>query len=156
MNRKASTSNLVTVKPMHWVYVTIIILLIGPFSLAVVYSDELYNGYFRTYTAPAIQRQLGFKMGRRRMYYHTQALDVFAVEGLEPGGILAKAGVQNCDVPVGIYHLSDVEFYRKLQQSAKKAVEIQLVNCAEYEELLRAGDLDLFTRGHKVVIPRSE
>ena len=90
------------------------------------------------------------------MYYHTQALDVFVIEGLEPDGVLAKAGVKNCDVPVWDYHMSDVAFYRRLQERPKKAVEIHLVNCAEYEELLKSGDLDLFDRGHKVLIPRGE
>jgi len=156
MNQKGAKSNLITVKPIHWVYVTVVLLLIGPFSIAVVYSNELYNGYVRTYVAPRIQRQFGFRMERRRMYYHTQGLDVFVIEGVNPGGVLAKAGVRNDDVPVGVYHMSDVEFYRKLDGSQEKAVEIQLVNCGEYEGLLKSGDLDLFDRGHKVTITRGE
>ena len=156
MDRKGTTSNLITARPIHWVYLTIFVLLIGPFSMAVVYHDELYNGYVRTYIAPGVQRQFGFRMERRRMYYHTQAVDVFVIEGLEPDGVLAKAGVQRGDVPVGIYHMSDVAFYQRLQERPKKAVEIHLVNSAEYEGLLKSGDLDLFDRGHRVVIPRGE
>jgi hypothetical protein len=156
VNQKGAKGNLVTVKPINWVYVTVVLLLIGPLSIAVVYSGELYNGYVRTYIAPRIQRQFGFKMERRRMHYRTQALDVFVIKGLNPDGVLAKAGVRNGDVPVGDYHVSDVTFYRELEESRKRAVEIHLVNCAEYEGLLKSGDLDLFDRGHIVTVPRGE
>lgn len=156
MNQKKS-SRLITVKPIHWVYLTVFVLLIGPLLIAALYSDELYNGYVRTYIAPRIQRQFGFKMERRRMYYRgTQELDVFVIEGLEPNGVLAKAGVQNGDVPIGMFHMSDVAFYRRLQERTEKAVEIHLVNCAEYEESLKSGDLILSDLGNRVVIPKGE
>ena len=156
MNQKKS-SRLITIKPIHWVYLTTFVLLIGPLLVASVYSDELYNAYVRTYIAPGVQRQFGFKMQRRKMYYRgTQELDVFVIEGLEPNGVLAKAGVQNGDVPIGMFHMSDVAFYRKLQERPAGTVEIHLVNCTEYEELLKSGNLILSDVGNRVVIPKSE
>ena len=156
MNQKKS-SRLITIKPIHWVYLTVFVLLIGPLLIATLYSDELYNAYVRTYIAPSVQHQFGFKMERRQMYYRgTQELDVFVIEGLEPNGLLAKAGVQNCDVPIGVFHMSDVAFYRRLQERPKERVEIHLVNCAKYEELLKSGNLILSDVGNRVVISKGE
>ena len=154
MNQKKNI-RLITVRPIHWVYLSIFVLVISPLLIATLYADGLYNGYVRTYIGPRIQRQFGFKMERRRMYYRgRQRLDVFVIESLEPNGLLAKAGVQNGDVPIEMFHLSDVAFYRRLQESPAKAVEIHLVNCAKYEESLKSDNLFMSDLGNRVVIPK--
>ena len=142
----------------QWVYVTIFVLIIGPFTVFVMFSQELFDGYIRTYIAPGIQRRFGFRMERRRMYYRgTQPFNVFVITRLEPEGVLTKLGVQNCDVPLGFYHMSDATFYRQLEKSRSTPVEIRFLNCEEYEQALMAGDLFLAHRVHKIVLrPRQE
>jgi hypothetical protein len=137
--------------------VTIIALLIGPFTIAVLYSDQLYAAYVRTYVGREVQHRFGFRMERKTMYYRkVQRLDVFVITALEPDGVLAKAGVKNNDVPLISYHMSDVDFYLRLRRSQKEAIELRLINVDEYEDWLKTGDAySLFRdRERKVLIPQ--
>ncbi len=151
-------SKLLTVKSFQWVYVIIFIWIIGPFTFFSLVSHEIFDDYVRTYIAPGIQRRFGFRMERRRMYYRgTQPLNVFVIKNLEPEGALTKLGVQNCDVPLGFYHMSDVTFYWQLEKSKGTPVEIRFLNCDEYQKALMSGDLFLAGRAHKIVLwPRQE
>lgn len=140
-------------KHSQWLYVTVCVLLIGPFSLAVVYSEDIYSAYVRTYVAPRLRRQYGFRLERRPMYFHAQPLNVYFIASIDPAGVFAKAGVREGDVPVADYHISDVALYKRLLDERGDAAVLQLINGDEYESMLKEGDLDLYCRGHKVSIP---
>ena len=147
-------SKLLTINAFHWVYLTIFVLIVVPFTVANLHCQELFQVYVRTSIAPSIERQFGFKMERRRMFYrNVQPLSVFVIKGLEPDGVLAKLGVRDCDVPVGFFHMSDVAFYRQLEKSGSNTVEIGFINCNEYERTLASGDLFIIDRVHKIVLP---
>ena len=153
MTGKKAGHDLVTLRRSQWVYLMIWTLLIGPFWLAVACHDEIYAAYVRTYVAPGVRRQFGFRVERQRMHYLTQPLDVFVIADTSPQGALAKAGVLNNDVPVTYIHMSDVGFYLKLRQSRGGPVEIRLANRDEYREWLKSGDA-FPLKWRKVVIPR--
>jgi len=153
MTGKNSTTSFLTIKHIQWVYLTVFVLLISPFIVFILYSDEIYKAYVRIYIAPEIRHQFGFKMDRQRMYYHTQPLDVFVITTVE-NGVLAKAGVKDNDIPLGLFHMSDVNFYLKLRQSQNGPIEIRLINRDEYGRVLREQDWTLLHGQHKVVIPK--
>lgn len=156
MKGKKPGANFITLQRGQWAYLTITVLLIGPFWVAVACSEEIYAAYVRTYVAPEVQRRFGFKVGRERMYYgaRRQPLDVFFINATEPDGVLARAGALSGDVPVGAYHWSDVGLYVRLRESRRRPVELHLVNRDQYREWLKTGDDLLFERQRKIVIPR--
>jgi hypothetical protein len=132
------------------------VLLLGPFSIALIYSDEIFETYVRAEIAPQVQNQFGFRMVHKNMYYRQrQRLDVFLFTALEPDGVLAKAGVRNNDIPLGgLLSISDINLYRRLYQGRKEAVELRLIGCDEYEDWLREDKFSLFDRTRRVVIPQ--
>ena len=136
-------------------YLIIMVLLMGPFSIALIYSDEILEAYIRSEIAPQVQHQFGFSMVHKSMYYRQrQRLDVFVFSGLEPDGVLAKAGVMNNDVPLRTFHMSDINLYRRLRQGRTEAVELRLIGSDEYEDWLRAEKFFLFDRTRRVVVPK--
>ena len=153
-----SKRTLLTVTPFHWAYVTIVVLIIGPFTVVTMYCQDFFDGYVRTFVGPRFQRQFGFKMEVRRMYYRKkQPLSVFVIKDLKPDGEFAKLGVRNCDVPVGFFHMSDASLYRKLERSMREPVEVRFINCEEYEKEFMSGDLLLSNRVHRIVLwPKQE
>jgi hypothetical protein len=155
MSKRKPAARFLTLTLSPWVYVTIIVLLIGPFSVAVVYSDQIVDAYVRAYVGPEVQDQFGFRMERKRMYYRqVQSLDVFVITAIEPDGVLARAGVKNGDVPLSSIHMSDVDFYRRLRRSKKEAIKQIVIGCDEYEDWLKTGKSSLYDRARKVVIPQ--
>lgn len=150
-------NNLLTLRPFHWAYVLIVVFVIGPFMFATTYSQELFDGYVRTFIGPGLQQKFGFKIEVRRMYYrNTQPLSVFVIKSLKHDGELAKLGVRNCDVPVGYFHMTDAAFYRKLERSAYQTVDIRFINCDEYQAALKSGDLNLEPHVRKIVLQTNQ
>ena len=151
MTGPQSKSRLLTLGPIHYVYVTIVVLVIGPFTVMTMYSQDFFDGYVRTFIGPRLQRKFGFKMEMRRMYYRKkQAVSVFVIKNLTPDGEFARLGVRNCDVPVSFTHMSDASLYRKLEKSESRKVEIRFVDCGTYERELESGDLFLAPHEHKI------
>src|SRR5262245_35650625 len=145
MNERKPATKFLTLTLSPWVYVTIIALLIAPFLIAVLNFDQIFNSYVRTYLGPEVRRQFGFRMEHQTMYYRqAQRLDVFVITTLEPDGVLARAGVRNDDVPLvsGWFHMSDVNFYRRLQEGRKGPIELRLIGRDEYEYWLKTGGRD--------------
>ena len=144
-------SRLLTLGAVQYVYVMIVILVIGPFTVATMYSQDFFDAYVRTFIGPQLQRKFGFRMEVRRMYYRKrQPLSVFVIKDLNPDGEFARLGVRNCDVPVGYFHMSDASLYRKLKRSESEKVEIRFINCDEYERELESGNLYLASRVRKI------
>jgi hypothetical protein len=141
MARSHTTSNLLTIQPFQWAFLTIFVLLIGPLIVASLFSDTLFRAYARDCMAPRLQSEFGFRMEKRRMYYGRQPLNVFVIQGIKRDGILARIGIRNGDIPIGMFHMSDVNFYWTLERSRTTPVEIRLIRCNDYKEMLRSGDL---------------
>ena len=139
----------------HWLCIAIIALLLVPLTIFSLEPDRIYNAYFRTFATPAVEREFGFRMERTRMYFHTQALEVFVIKSLEPEGVLAKAGVRVGDVPLGTYMpKNDVAFCRDLLRSHAQITQIHLVNGDEYEARLGRGESSITNVGYNAIIPK--
>jgi hypothetical protein len=150
-SRPPSRSRLFTLGAFQYVYVMMVILIIGPFTVAALYSQDFFDAYVRTVLAPRLRRKFGFTLEVRRMYYRKRhPLGVFVITNLKPNGEFARLGVRNCDVPVGGFHMTDAELYRALKRSEHTKVEIRFINCDEYAGELDSGDLILAPHERKL------
>jgi hypothetical protein len=122
--------------------------------MANLWSDRIYELYFRSFESPKVQTEFGFKMTHKRMFFRSQAIDVFIITSLEPTGVLAKVGVQPNTVALGAFPKNDIAFCKELLRSHDRNVEIHLINANEYEQLLRKGESYMVEWGYKVIIPR--
>jgi len=156
-SRSPSQSRLFTLGAFHYVSVMMVILIIGPFTVAAVYSQDFFDAYVRTVLGPRLRRKFGFRMEVRRMYYRKRyPLSVFVIKNLKPGGEFARLGVRNCDVPVGGFHMTDAALYRNLVRSEHTKVEIRFINCDVYERHLESGDPLLEPYDHKISLATNQ
>lgn len=154
MSEKKPATKFLTLTQNPCIYLIIMVLLMGPFSISLIYANEILEVYVRSEIGPEVQRQFGFRMMHKNMYYqHRQRLDVFVFTSLEPDGVLAKAGVRNNDVPLSTFHMNDIHLYRRLRASRKEAIELRVIGCDQYEDWLQTGRTSLSARERRVLIP---
>ena len=154
MTQKGPGSNLIMIGPAQWFLVASVVLILVPFIGAVFHVEEIYAACLKAYLGPTMQRHFGFRMRLQRMYFHERPYNVFVITDVDPNGIFARSGIQDGDIPVGIYHMRDAWFYNKLQQTEVNPVEIRVINFAEYEEILKSGNLVIGSRARRVLIPK--
>lgn len=112
-------------------------LVLAPLMMTGVFYEQFRTAVLRKFLVPGIEAKYGYKTESRRLYYGEQPLDVYVVSFVEPNGRMAAAGLRIGDVPMGLFHMSDVALADKLSATDAFQVPQTVIEIGSYEELLR-------------------
>jgi hypothetical protein len=121
----------ITLGKRQWVYLAaIVIALLVIVSLA--FQERIYAAYLHQFVGPELQKDFRFKVGTERIIEGKEPIHVFVIESVEARGILAQAGFQSGDIPVGYKHGFESGFYQDLLWAKKgRPIEMAVVNISD-------------------------
>jgi hypothetical protein len=118
----------ITLGKSQWIYIFVIFVIISPTILSLVFFKQIYASYLHEFVAPELEKEFGFTGGTESLLEDNESSEVFLIE-VKQGSILANAGFQSGDIPVGYKHGFESGFYLDLLACAKgEEVSMHVIN----------------------------
>jgi hypothetical protein len=119
----------ITLGKSQWIYIFVIFVIVLPIILCFAFFNQIYASYLHEFVRPKLEEEFGFKSGTESLIDGKEKSEVFLIKFVEPEGILANAGFQSGDIPVGYKHGFESGFYLDLMASRKsEAISMQVLN----------------------------
>lgn len=119
----------ITLGKSRWIYLSVILLFVLPVVLCFAFFNQIYAAYLHEFVAPELEKEFGYIAGTDTLVEDKESFEVFLIEYIKPGGILAKAGFQSGDIPVGHKHGFESGFILDLLASRKgELIKMKVVN----------------------------
>jgi hypothetical protein len=115
----------ITLGKSQWIYIFVIFVIILPIILSLVFFKQIYASYLHEFVAPELEKEFGFTGGTESLLENNESSEVFLIEWVKQGSILANAGFQSGDIPVGYKHGFESGFYLDLL-ACRKGEEISM------------------------------
>ena len=123
-------------KHKQWLLIAVTTLVVTPLMMTGIFYGQFRTAVLRKFFVPGIEAKFGYKTEPRRLYYGEQPLDIYVVSSIEPNGRMAAAGLRIGDVPLGIFHMSDVGLAEELATADASPIRLKVVDIEFYEEWL--------------------
>ena len=123
-------------KHKQWLLIAVTILVLAPLMMTGIFYGQFRTAVLRKFFVPGIEARYGYKTESRRLYYGEQPLDVYVVSSIEPNGRMAAAGLRIGDVPLAIFHMSDVALADELSLTDASQIKLTVIEIESYEEWL--------------------
>lgn len=127
----------ITLGKSQWIYIFVIFIIVLPIILFFAFFNQIYAAYLHEFVAPKLEKEFGFSGGTEIMLEEKESYEVFLIKWVKPRSILADAGFQSGDIPVGYKHGFESGFYLDLlacQRGEEISMNVVNINVASKGE----------------------
>lgn len=141
-------------KHRQWLLIAVVIFVVAPLVMISLFYGHFRTAVLRKFLVAGVEARSGYKTEPRRLYYREQPLDVYVVSSIEPNGRMDAAGLRIGDVPMEVFHMTDVSLAEKLSAPDASTIRLEVIDIESYAEWV-SNDLSgpMWEKQRELIVP---